>query len=110
MDNSKLYKVVLVFNLQKGMADEELKRSKDSGSFPNLLAMQPGFIELELIKISDEKTMSIQTWQTEKDWWIALEAVKKIIENSLAGGERENILVSRDFFNGYIHARLPKGS
>jgi len=102
MDKSTHYKVVLIFNLQQGKADEELYRSKEETSFPNLLAKQPGFIELELVKINDEKTMSIQTWQTEKDWWNALEAVKKTNESLVADSNRENILISRDFLNGYI--------
>ncbi len=102
MNKSNLYKVVLVFNLTKGSADEELLRSKEETSFPNMLAKQQGFIELELIKINDEKTMSIQTWETEKDWWTALETVKSQQENLATEGTRENILVSRDFLNGYI--------
>jgi len=61
MDKLESYKVVLVFNLQEGRAEEELKRSKEENSFPNLLAKQPGFIEMELVKINEEKTMSIQT-------------------------------------------------
>ncbi len=52
---------MLVFTLTKGSADAELHRSKEESSFPNMLAKQPGFIELELIKINDEKTMSVQT-------------------------------------------------
>ena len=105
MDNTNLYKVVLVFNLTKGSADEELKRSNEETSFPNMLAKQHGFIEMELVKINEEKTMSIQTWKTEKDWWAALETVKK---QSAQDGTRENILVSREFLNGYIkvHKRL----
>jgi hypothetical protein len=102
MNESTHYKVVLVFNLQKGKAEEELYRSKEENSFPNLLAKQPGFIELELVKINDEKTMSIQTWQTEKDWWHALETVKKINESAITDSARENILISREFLNGYI--------
>ena len=108
MDNSNLYKVVLIFNLQEGKADEELNRSKMENSFPNLLAKQPGFIELELVKINEEKTMSIQTWKREKDWWAALEAVKKLNENLPRTENRENILISRDFLNGYIKVHTQK--
>lgn len=102
MDKTKCYKVILVFNLQPGKADEELRRSKEENSFPSLLAKQSGFVELELAKINDEKTMSVQTWETEKDWWTALETVKAINSNSHHNSERENILISRDFLSGYI--------
>ena len=105
MDNKNLYKVVLVFNLTKGSADEELKRSLEENSFPNLLSKQTGFIDLELVKINDEKTMSIQTWETEKHWWTALETVKNLREKLDAANTRENILVSRDFLNGYVKFR-----
>lgn len=102
MDNTNLYKVVLVFNLIKGSADEELRRSNEETSFPNMLAKQQGFVEMELVKVNDEKTMSIQTWETEKDWWTALESVKSISGRSGQDSTRENILVSRDLLNGYI--------
>jgi heme-degrading monooxygenase HmoA len=102
MDKTNLYKVVLVFNLTKGSADEELKRSKEETSFPSLLARQVGFIEMELVKINEEKTMSIQTWATEKDWWTALETVKNNRENAGTDNSRENILVSREFLNGSV--------
>lgn len=102
MNKTNLYKVVLVFNLTKGKADEELNRSKEETSFPNQLAMQPGFIEIELVKINEEKTMSIQTWASEKDWWTALETVKNNRENAGTADSRENILVSREILNGSI--------
>ena len=102
MNKNNLYKVVLVFSLTKGSADEELSRSKEETSFPNMLAKQLGFVELELSKINDEKTMSVQTWETEKHWWTALETVKSQQEKLPADNTRENILVSREFLNGYI--------
>jgi heme-degrading monooxygenase HmoA len=108
MDKSDLYKVVLVFNLQDGKADEELKRSKEENSFPDLLSKQPGFVELELIKINDQKTMSIQTWETENDWWMALETARKINENARNNSAGENILISRGFLNGYIQVHTRK--
>jgi heme-degrading monooxygenase HmoA len=106
MDKTNLYKVVLVFNLTKSSADEEHKRSKEETSFPNLLARQPGFIEMELVKINEEKTMSIQTWATEKDWWKALETVKNNRENADTDNSRENILVSREFLNGSTRVHM----
>jgi heme-degrading monooxygenase HmoA len=110
MDNTNLYKVVLVFNLTKGSADEELKRSNEETSFPNMLAKQQGFIEMELVRINEEKTMSIQTWATEKDWWTALETVKNIREKSGQDNTRENILVSRELLNGYIKVHKTRQS
>lgn len=107
MKTSDKYKVVLVFNLTKGSADEELRRSHEADSFPNLLAKQPGFITMELVKINEEKTMSVQTWQSERDWWTALETVKNMRQKLNVEASRENILVSRDFLNGYIRAVLP---
>lgn len=109
MEQPGLYKVVLVFHLQQGKADEELRRSKEANSFPNLLARQPGFVALELVKVNEEKTMSVQTWQTEKDWWTALEAVKQLSGRLAADLSRENILISRDFLGGNIHASLVFG-
>ncbi len=99
MNKTNLYKVILVFNLQEGMANEELRRSREETSFPSILSRQPGFVEMELVKINEEKTMSVQTWNTEKDWWTALEYVKSIHQGNV---DRENILVSRDFLNGRI--------
>jgi len=108
MEQTTNYKVVLVFNLTKGSADEELRRSKEAHSFPSLLANQQGFIDMELVKINDEKTMSVQTWATEKDWWTALETVKNTREKLEVESSRENILVSREFLNGYV--RLSKSA
>lgn len=71
-----------------------------------MLAKQAGFINLELVKINEEKTMSIQTWETEKHWWTALETVKSLQEKFASENPRENILVSRDFLNGYINTHL----
>ncbi|MCB0644521.1 MAG: hypothetical protein KDC44_22910 [Phaeodactylibacter sp.] len=102
MDHTNFYKVVLVFNLTAGSADEELRRSNEDFSFPNRLAQQQGFVEMELVKINEEKTMSIQTWETEKDWWAALTTVKNSAEKSGQDSLRENILVSREFLNGYV--------
>lgn len=106
MSNVNPYKVVLVFNLTKGSADEEIRRSKEVNSFPTLLSQQHGFLGMELVKINEEKTMSVQTWATEKDWWSALETVKHIREKPAVEGTRENILVSRDFLSGYITATI----
>ena len=95
------YKVVLVLNLKPDAADEELRRSSQPDSFPSRLAAQPGFLALELVRASAERTLSIQTWRSEADWWAALQAVKA--QDSSPG--QETILVSRDFFGGPVVAQ-----
>ena len=94
------YKVVLTFHLKEGTADKEIRRSEEPGSFPNILSQQPGCIDIVLVKIDDSKTMSIQTWEKQADWWAALKAAQQIRENSAP--ERETILVSRDFSGGDV--------
>ena len=93
------YKVVLVFHLKPGTADEELRRSGKPESFPNRLARRPGHLAMELVKIDEDTTMSVQTWKTQSDWWAALEATKNTQVDS---DNRETILVSRDFFGGTV--------
>lgn len=100
-----VYKVVLIFDLVEGMADEELKRSQEENSFPNLLAQQPGFVSYELVKINESKTLSIQTWATEQAWWAALGAAREQSERIANDPARENILVSRDFLGGWVQAQ-----
>jgi len=95
------YKVVLVFNLKPGSADEELRRSARENSFPNQLAREPGCLGLELVKVNADRTMSIQTWRSERDWWAALNAVKQTQE-STPEAATDTILVSRDFFGGPV--------
>jgi heme-degrading monooxygenase HmoA len=99
-DQIQAYKVILIFTLAKGMADEELRRSNEPESFPSILAKQEGFVSLELVKIDDDKTMSVQTWQSPQHWWKALEAAKSV--NAANNPARPNILVSRDFFGGTV--------
>jgi heme-degrading monooxygenase HmoA len=102
MNKAKAYKVILIFNLKVDQADEELKRSSEADSFPNMLAQQPGFTELELVRVDANKTMSIQTWETERDWWNALEAVKQLQSEMPKKQQRESILESRDFIGGQV--------
>ena len=100
------YKVVLVFNLAAGRADEEVRRSTADGSFPALLSGQPGFVSMVLVRVDDSRTLSIQTWRSERDWWAALETAKAQAEGQ--SGRREEILVSREFFAGTVVAeRIP---
>lgn len=108
MTNSAGYKVVLVFDLEDGMADEELRRSGQPDSFPNLLARQPGFVGMELVKISDFRTMSVQSWTTAEAWWAALEQTKAEA-NPADRTARPDIVVSREFYAGTIEARKQGG-
>lgn len=100
------YKVVLTFHLAEGMADEELRRSEEPGSFPNMLAQQHGCIDITLVKVDDGKTMSIQTWEKQADWWAALKVVQDIREKS-ATPDNASILVSRDFVAGEVKRVIP---
>lgn len=93
------YKVVLVFHLKDGAADEELRRSAEPESFPRRLARQPGLVAIELIKLDDARTMSVQTWRSAKDWWTALDAVRGMPPSA---PQREDILISRDFYGGEV--------
>jgi len=103
MDNTSGYKVVLVFDLEDRMADEELRRSKEPDSFPNILARQPGFEGMELVKISDSRTMSVQSWTSPEAWWAALEQTKAEA-NTADRTSRPDIVVSREFYAGTIEA------
>src|ERR1700756_492456 len=101
--NDPKFKVVLTFNLKPGAADEELRRSRQSFSFPNMLARQPGCERIELIKVNDDRTLSVQTWTSQRDWWTALEAVKSLREaGNIEDESTEEILESRDYVGGPI--------
>lgn len=103
MKNTAGYKVVLVFDLQDGMADEEIRRSEEPDSFPNRLAQQPGFEGMELVKISDSRTMSAQSWTTPEAWWAALEQTKADA-NTPDRDAHPDIVVSRELYAGTIAA------
>jgi heme-degrading monooxygenase HmoA len=100
------YKVVLIFDLKPGMADEELRRSRQDGSFPRRLSAQPGFMKMELVKVTDQRTMSLQTWSSAEDWWAALETVKSEADRDSNEEKRETILVSREFVAGSVAETL----
>ena len=103
------FKVVLTFHLKPGAADEELHRSRQSLSFPNMLAKQPGCESIELIKVSEDTTLSVQTWASQHAWWAALEAVKSLREAGNTEDEStEDILESRDYVGGSIVGVLPQ--
>lgn len=85
------------------MADEELSRSEEPGSFPDLLAQQPGFTGMELVKISENRTMSVQSWTTPEAWWAGLERAKNEA-NTPDRDARPDIVVSPAFYAGTIEA------
>lgn len=107
MSTDAKFKVVLTFQLKPGAADEELRRSRQDLSFPRMLAKQPGCELIELVKVSENQTMSIQTWTTQPQWWAALEAVKRLREGGESEGEpTDEILESRDYVGGTIEALI----
>ena len=103
---ARAFKVVLIFHLTPGSADEELRRSLEETSFPNRLTRQRGFVDMQLVKLDEDCTMSVQTWATPQDWWAALDVVKQEGGGEGAGEERPSILVSRDFHAGPIVKQL----
>jgi hypothetical protein len=102
------HKVILTFHLKEGMADAEIKRSEKPESFPNLLAQQPGCMDIALVKVDESTTMAIQTWEKQIDWWNALKTVQELRANS-EGGDTDTILVSRDFKAGDVKRVIPVG-
>lgn len=56
---------------------------------------------MELVKISDSRTMSVQPWTTPESWWAALEQTKAET-NTPDRAARPNIVVSREFYAGTI--------
>lgn len=98
---ASIYKVVLLFTLKPGRAEEELRRSREAESFPMMLAQQPGFAGMELVRVNDDQTMSLQSWSSAEDWWAALDAVKSAIDDR-GIDDRESILVDRRVFAGPV--------
>ena len=98
MSDSKLnYKVVIVFDLQPGTADEEIRRSQELDGMPQILSAQPGFISIELVKINDERTMSIQTWTSVDAFRAAIQSAQGLLATR---APRESILISQNFYAG----------
>lgn len=100
LSHNQKFKVVLTFHLKPGAADEELRRSSHEQSFPNLLARQPGCERIELVKVSDDQTLSVQTWSSQQAWWTALEAVKALREQDAESVDE--ILESREYVGGTL--------
>lgn len=93
------YKVVAIFELSPGTADEEVRRSLEVDGTPRRLAGQPGFISAEVVRIDDDHTMSVQTWESPEACWAALQVVQSQPDPR---GPQESILVSREFHAGLV--------
>ena len=94
------YKVIAIFKLQPNKADEEIERCKSSGNLLNILKAFPGFISYEVVKISDESTMTIQTWETGEHFQSAIS--KAMMSQSEKNQARENLVVSYQSHSGEI--------
>ena len=97
--NTTPYKVVAVFELRPGTADEEIRRSLEVGGTPTRLAAQAGFISAEVVRIDDDHTMSVQTWESPEACWAALQVVQSQPDPRWP---QESILVSREFHAGAV--------
>jgi hypothetical protein len=94
------YKIVNIFKLVPGKADEEVERVRDSQSMLNLLKAHPGFISYEVVKLGEDSTMTIQSWHSRAHFGQAIGKVNAAREALVAG--RENLLVSRESFSGEV--------
>jgi heme-degrading monooxygenase HmoA len=91
------YKVVIVFDLQPGTADEEIRRSQEPDGMPQILSAQPGFVSIDLVKINEERTMSIQTWISADAFRAAIQSAQGVLATR---APRESILISQNFYAG----------
>ncbi|MGZ4036004.1 MAG: hypothetical protein ACXVP4_14165 [Bacteroidia bacterium] len=94
------YKIVSIFKLQTGKANEEIERCKSSDSLLNALKKFPGFISYEVVKISEDSTMTIQSWETKAHFTDAIP--KAMAARSELVKNRENIVLSHEGFSGEV--------
>lgn len=93
------YKLVVVLKLQPGKADVEIARCRSEHSFPNLLREQPGFVSFEVVKLGEDSTMVIQTWETKEHLTQAMPKASAA-RARLAG--QENIVLASETFAGEV--------
>ena len=93
------YKLVIVFKLQPGKADMEVERCRSEYSFVNLLSQQPGFIAYEIVKLSEDSTVVLQTWQSKGH---LMRAMPKASAARAGLEPQEEIVLSRDTFAGEV--------
>ncbi len=94
------YKVVVVFRLLPGQADAEIARCRSEHSLVNLLRQEPGFVAYEVVKLGEDKTMVVQTWETKAH-------LKRAIPKAAAArarltGVQESLVVSGKTFAGEV--------
>ncbi|HWY38406.1 MAG TPA: antibiotic biosynthesis monooxygenase family protein [Bacteroidia bacterium] len=94
------YKIIAVFKLQPGKADEEIERCKSADSLLNTLRTFPGFISYEVVKMNEESTMTIQTWRSKADFTEAMPKAMGVQASKIKG--RENIVVSYQGYSGEV--------
>ena len=94
------FKMIAVFTLHPGKANEEIERCKSESSLLNTLKTFPGFISYEVIKISEESTMTIQTWETKKHFSEAIPKAMGMQSEKNKG--RENLVISHQGYAGEI--------
>ena len=94
------YKTVAIFKLHAGMAEEEIRRCKSEDSLLNTLKKFPGFIAYEVIKINEDSTMTIQTWESKAHFTEAIP--KGVASRAQVVNNRENIVLSYEGFYGEV--------
>jgi heme-degrading monooxygenase HmoA len=94
------YKVIAIFKLQPNTADQEIERCKSPESLLNTLKTFPGFISYEVIKISEDSTMTMQTWESKEHFQTAMP--KAMGSHSAKNKTRENFVVSYQGYSGNI--------
>jgi heme-degrading monooxygenase HmoA len=94
------FKVVSVFKLQPGKAVEEIERCRSEQSMLNMLKGQPGFLSYEVVKLSEESTMTISSWESRVHFGQAIHKVNLLRQAVTAG--RENLVVSFENFSGDV--------
>lgn len=94
------FKVVSVFKLHPGKAAEEIERCRSEQSMLNMLKGQPGFISYEVVKLSEESTMTISSWESRARFGQAIGKVNSLWQSVTAG--RENLVASFESFSGDV--------
>lgn len=94
------YKLVIVFKLEPGKADIEIERCRSEHSFLNLLREQLGFVSYEVVKLGEDSTMIIQTWETKEN--LAQAMPRASAARARLAEKQENIVVSSETFAGEV--------
>ncbi len=94
------YKVIAIFKLQPNTADQEIERCKSPESLLNTLKTFAGFVAYEVVKISEDSTMTIQTWETKEHFQSAM--AKAMGAHSAKIQTRENLVISYQGYSGEI--------